>query len=40
MKSAFLLFLGIGLAGEAVGSDDATPPGHPPPPPGFRLLGQ
>lgn len=31
--------LGIRLAGEAVRCDDATPPGRPPPPPGFRLLG-
>lgn len=40
VKSAFLRLLGIRLAGGAVRSGDATPPGSPPLPPGFRLLGK
>lgn len=40
VKSAFLRLLGIRLAGGAVRNGDATPPGRPPPPPGFRLLGK
>ena len=40
VKSAFLRLPGIRLAGGAVWSGYATPPGRPPPSAGFRLLGK